>query len=248
MFEEQRRAGASRALDSRVLDRRRPEPGSAAALLALQQTAGNRAVALQVQRVDWKEKLKTFQPGDRIYGGVPHYGDASAAVSAGAGPYKTTAQSFIDRIVPDSESGQTYADLEAAAKSKDDEKFFKWFKKSRYWKKIGSAPPTRYDLRVLKSVCKAGILFVASKGKKIHFILKGLLTEAAMKSMTVAGTSPPTMQQNKRGLAEPTTSRELRSVYRNWSSLEDSVIFYDDDGNVMKAPWETGPFKALWDE
>lgn len=243
MQEVERRTGGPVAREAARLERARPQPG-AAALLALQQTAGNRAVALQVQRVDWKDKLKTFQPGDRIYGGIPHYSDASAAVSGGA--FKTTAQSFIDRVVPDSESGGTYKDLEAAAKSKDDEDFFAWFKKSKYWVKIEKKVPTRYEMRALKQVCKAGVLFVAGQGKKVHFILKGLLNDAAMRSMTVRGTA---QHPNKRGLADQTTSKELRSVYRNWDSLKGSVIFYDENGDAMKeAPWEAGPFKSLWDE
>jgi hypothetical protein len=198
-----------------------------------------------IQRVNWANKIQ-YQQGDRIYGRGGYYDVASESLKqAGVtGGYQPTVQSLIDRILP-TEEGETYQNLLLAARSLDDNQFFTWFQTSKYWAKIGGTTPTKYDLKKLKEICKAGILFVTQQtGKKIHFILGGMLNDTVMKEITGV---TPSSESNKHGLSNRTTWKELRSVYRNWGTLHNSVIFYDENGDVIPAPWEAGPYKQYWD-
>lgn len=43
-----------------------------------------------------------------------------------------------------------------------------------------------------------------------------------------------------------TTLKELRHIYRNWNALKRNIIFYNEQGDVVKAPWENPAYEEVW--
>lgn len=83
--------------------------------------------------------------------------------------------------------------------------------------------------------CKAKIEETALKGNMIHFVLDSGNHDWDMEAVV-----------NKEGKAgNIITAKELRHIYKNWSTLSQNVTFWRE-GQKVQAPWEEN--KELWDK
>lgn len=195
------------------------------------------AVIQRATNSKWDAAI-AYQPGDKIYGLSSYYNVAAEGVTKLPqydDSLKPTVQSFIDSAAGEEGTPLGEWDYNSNYASKDDQDFKKFYdEQSGYVKKHGKITRSDYGKGRARA-CKAAIMYTATKGHKVHFIVT--------KEMSQYATQPNSKHYNS------TTSRELRKVYRNWNTLQNSVIFYDGDSTkIVPAPWEASATKQYWDE
>lgn len=211
-------------------------------LFSSSRSTQNKVPKLGNQIDAWQEGA-VFREGDKVYGPGEAWKKGLTDVDKlGQGKdYWPSISSYIAKTIgiydPEAYGQDPYKALPFTASSEtskeDDTNFFKFFYSTYQGKEIKQK--NEYErknqyYKMLAKVCKAGITWTVRRGNIIHFML---------------GKEGQLMSDMKEG-KKSTTLKELRHIYRNWNALKRNIIFYNEQGDVVKAPWENPAYEEVW--
>lgn len=103
---------------------------------------------------------------------------------------------------------------------------------------------TTGQCNLFKRVCKQGVQYAKQNNLKIHFILDSIYDDQREKSI-VEKVSDSAANCSECQV-DAVTAPELRSIYRDWKNLQNTVIFWYKNEQVP-APWLAKDHSYIWE-